>query len=145
MYIDLTEVNIGDRVYFRKPRDIHWRGPARVTQKGSRSLQCVIRQKTHTIKNDGTLISKPDTFLAIEEENTITPNRQTESSQEREEESKGDQSQAAEEELAQAKTELAKKEETYGSQRRLRAELWYESKLNKWKRKTRTTSQSTRY
>ena len=38
MYINLTEVNIGDRVYFRKPWDIHWKGPAWVTQKGSRSL-----------------------------------------------------------------------------------------------------------
>ena len=91
MYINLTEVNIGDRVYFRKPRDTHWKGPARVTQKGSRSLQCVIRQDTHTIKNDGTLISKPDTFLAIEEENTITLNQQTESSQEGEDESIRDQ------------------------------------------------------
>merc|ERR1711872_85265 len=62
MYINLTEVNIGDRVYFRKPRDTHWKGPARVTQKGRKFLQCVIREDTHTIRNDGTLISKPDTF-----------------------------------------------------------------------------------
>ena len=67
MYIELTEVNIGDRVYFRKPRDTHWKGPARVTQKGSWFLQCVIRQKTHTIRKDSTLISKPDTFLAVNE------------------------------------------------------------------------------
>ena len=130
MYIDPTEVNIGDRVYLRKLRDTHWRGPARVTQKGSRSLQCVIRQKTHTIKNDGTLMSKPDTFVAVEEEDTITPNRQTEGYQGGEEESKGDQSQTAEEDLAQLKTELAKQEETHRSQRRLKAELWYEFKSN---------------
>ena len=100
MYINLTEVNVGDKVYFRKPRDKYWNGPARVTQKESKSLQCVIRQDTHTIRSDGTLISKPDIFLAIEEENTITPNQQTKGTQEEEEEYIRDQLQAAEEELA---------------------------------------------
>ena len=123
-------------VYFRKTRDKHWNGPARVVQKESKSLQCVIRQKTLTIKDDGTLISKPDTFSAIEEENPITSNQQTENIQEqleKEEKAIRDQLQAVEKELALARVKLAKKEEIFKSQKRLIAKLQveYESKLDR--------------
>ena len=78
MYTNPTEVNVGDWVHFKKKRDKYWKSPARVVQKENKSLQCVIRQKSITIHNDGILISKPDTCPVIEEETPIliTTNQQ---------------------------------------------------------------------
>ena len=102
------------------------------------------RQKTHTIRKDGTLISKPDTFLAVGEEDTITPNRHIESPQEEEVESEEDQPQTAEEDQAQPGTELAKQEESHRSQRKLRTELWYDTQLV-LRRETKTKLQHGTY
>ena len=71
MYTSPTKVNAGDWVYLKKNRDRYWNGPARVVQKDSKSLHCVIRKKPLTINKGGILLSKPDTFPVIEEESPI--------------------------------------------------------------------------
>ena len=61
IYADISRVQTGDWVYFKRNPDRYWRGPAKVVLKDRKTLHCVMHGNPLVLNLDDVLLHKPDT------------------------------------------------------------------------------------
>ena len=61
IYADISRVQAGDWVYFKRNPDKYWHGPAKVVLKDRKTLHCVMHGNPLVINLDDILLHKPDT------------------------------------------------------------------------------------
>ena len=76
LHTEPTAVNKGDWIYFRKISDKHWKGPAKVVLKESKSLHCIMRGDPLIIDIDDIHINKPNAQEMKLEDLMYIPNNQ---------------------------------------------------------------------